>query len=319
VITTALPVHELDEQALQRRCWADDAADEFQRADRARVVSLRRANVEHLTLAKVDLRACRFFGAHNLHALSVESADSFALSPARFGRARRQAIAEEHEFRAGAGGSRAKSWFAGPTRGSVHAGADDRPSAFQIASVYRGLRRGQEDSKNEPGAADFYYGEMEMRRKHDPPGSPAQQAPGDPPLDMPAGSRAERGIITAYWLLSGYGLRASRAFLALAVTVLLFTVLFHLYGFQDRDKPFARPTQVVASERLPFPPPTGDVLDALISTDAWSYSAGTATAIVGAPDSQLRRAGRVLRVGLRIVGPMLIGLGLLALRGRVKR
>jgi hypothetical protein len=30
--------------------------------------------------------------------------------------------------------------------------------------VYRQLHKGREDAKNEPGAADFYYGECEMRR-----------------------------------------------------------------------------------------------------------------------------------------------------------
>jgi hypothetical protein len=30
--------------------------------------------------------------------------------------------------------------------------------------LYRALRKGREDAKDEPGAADFHYGEMEMRR-----------------------------------------------------------------------------------------------------------------------------------------------------------
>ncbi len=30
--------------------------------------------------------------------------------------------------------------------------------------MYRQLRKAVEGAKNEPGAADFYYGEMEMRR-----------------------------------------------------------------------------------------------------------------------------------------------------------
>jgi hypothetical protein len=34
----------------------------------------------------------------------------------------------------------------------------------RLAVLYRQLRKAQEDAKNEPGAADFYYGEMEMRR-----------------------------------------------------------------------------------------------------------------------------------------------------------
>ena len=49
------------------------------------------------------------------------------------------------------------------------------------------------------------------------------------------------------------------------------------------------------------------------------YTVGTATAIVGAPEAQLTQAGRALRVILRILSPLLIGLALLAIRGRVKR
>ena len=37
----------------------------------------------------------------------------------------------------------------------------------RIAAIYRSLRKANEDAKNEPGAADFYYGAMEMRR-HSP-------------------------------------------------------------------------------------------------------------------------------------------------------
>ncbi|MGX1887663.1 hypothetical protein [Streptomyces sp. NPDC055287] len=38
--------------------------------------------------------------------------------------------------------------------GAVHVGP------AQLAPVYRALRKAFEDSKKEPGAADFYYGEM---------------------------------------------------------------------------------------------------------------------------------------------------------------
>ncbi|MFC8146817.1 hypothetical protein ACFUKV_34545 [Streptomyces paradoxus] len=58
----------------------------------------------------------------------------------------------------------------------------------------RQLRKAFEDGKNEPGAADFYYGEMEMRR-HERTGT----------------TRAERGLLHDHWMLSGCGLRASRA------------------------------------------------------------------------------------------------------------
>jgi len=62
----------------------------------------------------------------------------------------------------------------------------------RLAVLYRALRKAQEDSKNEPGAADFYYGEMEMRR-HDPHTPWAEQV-----------------ILWLYWLVSGYGLRRLR-------------------------------------------------------------------------------------------------------------
>jgi hypothetical protein len=39
--------------------------------------------------------------------------------------------------------------------------------AGQIAELYRAFRKGGEDAKDEPDAADFYYGEMEMRRHAD--------------------------------------------------------------------------------------------------------------------------------------------------------
>jgi hypothetical protein len=46
---------------------------------------------------------------------------------------------------------------------------DQRSGALdsgQIAGLYRALRKGRGDIKDEPGAADFYYRVMEMRRAH---------------------------------------------------------------------------------------------------------------------------------------------------------
>jgi hypothetical protein len=65
------------------------------------------------------------------------------------------------------------------------------------------LRKGRQDAKDEPGAADFYYGEMEMRRHARGSASNRRRAS--------SRGRVERGILTAYWLVSGYGLRAWRA------------------------------------------------------------------------------------------------------------
>jgi uncharacterized protein YjbI with pentapeptide repeats len=277
-----------------------------------RVVSLDRSDVEHLTLGDVNLHNCRFFGSHNLHKLVIEAPDALPPAPDRVLWTRRRTVAEEHEWRALDTRRLAKGWYGAPTRPPTWLTVRPR-SPREIATTYRALRRGREENKDEPGAADLYYGEMEMRR------AVGQRGPVEPGSDTPDTPRAERIVLWAYWLLSGYGLRANRAFRALAVAVALSAALFYLYGFQDRHHPFARPQDAKVSKRLPFPPPAKAVGEALTSVDAWTYSVGTATSIIGAPESQLTTDGRVVRVVLRILGPLLIGLGLLAIRARVRR
>ena len=78
-----------------------------------------------------------------------------------------------------------------------------------------GASEGREDQGDSPGAADFYYGEMEMRR-HDPQSSPS-----------------ERAILTAYWLSSGYALRGLRAALGLLAVVAIFSCIFYSVGFEQ--------------------------------------------------------------------------------------
>ncbi|WP_353477055.1 hypothetical protein [Streptomyces violaceusniger] len=66
--------------------------------------------------------------------------------------------------------------------------------AVHVGPAYRALRKAFEDGKSKPGAADFYYGEMEMR-----------------PHDRTGTTRPERGLVHGFGTLSGYSLRASRA------------------------------------------------------------------------------------------------------------
>ena len=70
------------------------------------------------------------------------------------------------------------------------------------------IRKAQEDNKNEPGAADFYYGEMEMRRA-------AQST-----------SLSERFVLWLYWLFVGYGLRAMRPLVTLVVLICVVAIVF---------------------------------------------------------------------------------------------
>ncbi len=158
-----------------------------------RAVSLRGADAAHLVLTDVDLTHCRFAGTIHLDQLRLEGRCLLPAAPRglHWHRLRpvrwtpRRTLAEEQHWRA-ARHAAADGWMPAPDRAGVL-----EPAA--LAPVYRQLRKAFEYGKNEPGAADFYYGEMEMRR-HNP--------------DTP---RAERCLLTAYWALSGYGLRASRA------------------------------------------------------------------------------------------------------------
>ena len=103
----------------------------------------------------------------------------------------------------------------------------------------------------------------------------------------------ERGILTAYWLVSGYGLRAWRAVAGLAVVTALLAVAFHLVGFSVPPRPVSYWTSLLYAFRA-----TLSLTDDQVKLTAW---------------------GGLLQGILRLTGPVLLGLALLALRGRVKR
>jgi hypothetical protein len=174
--------------------------------------------------------------------------------------------------------------------------SDRGPTPHQIAAVYRALRKGVEERKNEPGAGDFYYGEMEMRRHTThtgpKPGDAAtlqDAAEYDSTRSTPWG---EKIVLFFYWLTSGYGLRASRRLIALAVTIVCSAVLLSRFGFDD-----ARPYG-------------GSLLSAVKSS----------ISLLRAPSERgLTDVGDVVTIALRLLGPLFFGLALLSLRGRVKR
>jgi len=286
------------------------------RGSQPRLVSLRRADVAGLTVAGVDLRACRFAGAHHLDQLRVEES-AFAFTPKCWRWTTRQTIAEEHHWRATfpyRGGqdsaprvvssnevSHSAGWY-----GRVHqppAWLKVEPlTAAQIAALYRALRKGREDNKDEPGAADLYYGEMEMRR-HDS-----------------TKPKAERFVLLLYWLFSGYALRASRAFAWILGIIAVATMLLATVGL---EQPVAAPVMITGT-----PPQLTLRIQALTSPSKdWSLPTrlGTAAlvalegAVFRASEQQLTYKGRLIQTALRLVGPVLLGLALLSIRGRVKR
>jgi uncharacterized protein YjbI with pentapeptide repeats len=248
-----------------------------------RVLSLRQANVGELTMSGIDLRTCRFVGAHNLDQLRMESDCLLPAPPAGHHYTPRVTIADEHAWRDAAG---KPGWWTEDVQPPNLTMRDWPPGiapAQQVAAAYRDLRKGREDRSDAPGAADFYYGEMEMRRHSRPsPADPAARA-------SPWG---ERALLTGYWLVSGYGLRATKAVAALVATIVVFAFALWPWGFKT-DVTFWR---------------------------ALLFSAESTVSLFRVPAKpELTAVGEAIQLPLRLLGPLFFGLALLSLRGRVKR
>jgi hypothetical protein len=241
------------------------------------LLSMRGADVAGLAVAGVDLRACRFADADHLDQLHIEESD-FASTPRGWRWTTRQVIAEEHHWRATHGPKDRRAGWYQPAQQPPACLAVESLTAAQVAALYRALRKGQEDSKDAPGAADFYYGEMELRR-HDP-----------------AKPKAERLVLLLYWLFSGYALRAGRALAWLLGILAVASVLLAAVGLEQ---------------------PAAD----------WSFAARLGTAALVALEGAVFRAseqpltylGRLIQAALRFAGPILLGLAVLSIRGRVNR
>jgi hypothetical protein len=277
-----------------------------------------------LVLADTDLSDCLFSGAFHLDQLRLEGRCTFARTPTGLHRrhliwpyrwSRRRTLAEEHHWRAQTAGQPAPASGQAPsprhwrTR-PHHPDSDQTPVSEGVAALYRHLRKAFEDGKNEPGAADFYYGEMEMRR-HDRTGTP----PG------------ERGLLWGYWLLSGYGLRASRALswllAAMAVTVLLVMGL----GLPDSSpRQVATGTVPADGGRVTLavdkqdPKLTLPVADRFTEERCDNALQVVLNSVVFRSSGQdLTTWGTYTEMVSRFTEPGLLALAILAMRGRIKR
>ncbi|MFJ9690440.1 pentapeptide repeat-containing protein, partial [Streptomyces bacillaris] len=273
-----------------------------------RVASLRGVDAAHLVLADVDLSPCLFTGTVHLDQLRLEGACTFDTTPAPVGGrlrrppvrfTKRRVLAEEHHWRATQPGA-VQGWH------SAEPGAG-RAGPLQLAPVYRALRKGFEDGKHEPGAADFYFGEMEMRRHAD---------------DIP---RAERWLLTAYWALSGYGLRASRALAWLGAAMLLTIGLLMGFGIaQDTPKQTATGTVPSGGGKVTFQidkddpeNPTGNRFTGERFEKALNVTLNSV--VFRSSGQDLTTAGTYIEMTSRLAEPVLLGLAVLAIRNRVKR
>jgi hypothetical protein len=265
------------------------------------LLSLSGVDASQLLLIDLDLSECRFTGAFNLDQLRFEGSRCRFAEPPRprgwrraLSPTRRQMLAEERDRRSG----RRRFAWQPPRHPSVPALEPER-----ILTAYRRLRKAQEDAKNEPGAADFYYGEMEMRRH-------ASTTPA-----------AEKLILTLYWAVSGYGLRAARALWALFITLALSTVAFATVGFASSQTvrylpvPPSRPGLATAYEQVGVAGPHPGWLSALF------YSLHSSTSLLSSalPALPLTNAGEAVQIALKLLGPVFVGLAILAVRNRIKR
>ncbi|WP_063892264.1 MULTISPECIES: pentapeptide repeat-containing protein [unclassified Streptomyces] len=276
------------------------------RDPRVRVASLRGVDAAHLVLSDLDLSGCLFAGTVHLDQLRLEGACTFDTTPpavwwrwppVRF--TERRVLAEEHHWRASQPGA-VQGW-------NVAVLGAGRAGPLQLASVYRALRKAFEDGKHEPGAADFYYGEMEMRRHAD---------------DIP---RSERKLLTAYWALSGYGLRASRALAWLGAAMLLTIVLLMAFGLaQDTPKQTATGTVPAGGGKVTFEidkddpqNPTGNRFTGKRFENALNVTLNSV--VFRSSGQDLTTAGTYIEMTSRLTEPVLLGLAVLAVRNRVKR
>ncbi|MGV9605819.1 pentapeptide repeat-containing protein [Streptomyces sp. NPDC003631] len=273
-----------------------------------RMASLRGVDAAHLVLADVDLSGCLFTGTVHLDQLRLEGACSFdkvppgtqwrRWRPIRF--TQRRTLAEEHHWRASQP-SAVSGW-------NVAVFGAARIGPAQLAPVYRALRKAFEDGKNEPGAADFYYGEMEMRRR-----------------DSANTTSAERGLLHAYWGLSGYGLRAVRALGWLAAAMLITIVLLMGFGIpQDSPKQEATGTVPPGGGKVTFEidkddprNPTGN----RFTDDRFEKALNVTlnSVVFRASGQDLTTAGTYIEMTSRLLEPSLLALAVLAVRGRIKR
>jgi hypothetical protein len=314
-LLTGMPNLADAELAAQEKQIAQEWLRAGETSARPQLLSLHRANVAGLGLSNITLADCRFAGAHNLDKMRLEADVSFAPTPsslARLSWERRQVIAEERTWRASRhhrSGWSAPCWpdWLGDRPGPLDPG--------QIAGLYRALRKGREDIKDEPGAGDLYYGEMEMRRH------------------SPTTPKAERAIIWLYWLISGYGLRALRSLAALVIFGVIVTAGLTGWGVTAADLVTAPPQHLAGTvtttphQRVQISATLNGISPQQPPASAAWTIARTQTALEVAlesfafrsTDQPLTTTGVRITTAARILGPVLLALALLAIRNRVKR
>jgi uncharacterized protein YjbI with pentapeptide repeats len=279
----------------------------------AAVASLRDLDVERLVLTDVDLSLCRFSGMHRVDQIRMDGRCVFAFD--HYGG--RRALAEEHHWRVlentekgrarsrldritvsilGKLGRPTREWMPAPD-------GDERAGPARLEVLYRQLRKATEDGKNEPGAASFYYGEMEMRRA--------------------ATTRSSlKLLLWLYWATSGYGLRAGRSLSCLAVLIATTVLALTLFGFPASGGD-VKADGVISGIFGPRPIVVTIHEDKTVRSFSPRVEKSTEIAlnavIFRGADNDLTLPGRYIDIVARLFGPLFLGLTLRGIRNQLKR
>jgi Pentapeptide repeats (9 copies) len=249
-------------------------------AGRSQLISLRRTNVENLAL-NLDLRRCRFQDAHRLDKLRIEGCDLFAVSP--------RGWTIRHPW------PPSLRW----TRRQVLAEECDWRYQRQKRPEWRilpedGLVR-EFTALDPEQIANIYRALRKGREDNRDVAGSSDFYYGE--MEMRRQSRSsssswgERAVLFLYWLTSGYGTRVLRPLTLLFATIFSFAALLHSWGFA---RPVSFPRSLV-------------------------YAAAYAVSLSYENKLDLTALGEALQIGLRLLGPLFLGLILLSIRGRVTR
>jgi hypothetical protein len=177
----------------------------------------------------------------------------------------------------------------------VLSSVDNVVAAPQVEVVYRQLRAGLEASKAAPAAADFYYGEMEMRRR--------------------SARLGERLLLNLYKWVGGYGVRPLRPFF-FYMALLLGTAGLGAMANQRHDSWFTvRCSQVEIAQ---CQGPKADVRSTRFGRVLVAV-ARNSISLLSAPDDGLKPMGSALLLVERFGSITLLGLAAIGVRSKVQR
>jgi uncharacterized protein YjbI with pentapeptide repeats len=262
-----------------------------------RLISAQGADLSSVVIAGLDVKALRFRGAAGIDGLQIETGVAFEYAPQGW-RTHREVIAEEHEMRSAVAST--AGWYPPPCRNDHSAHEDGSVSTAELARIYRGLRKAREDSRDGPGASDFYYGEMEMRRLN--AREQLHTASSRKAWLLHAGNLL---LLESYRLVGGYGVRPVRPsllFVGLAIAGA---------GFVDTANLIHHIEPYTGLNTVHYAP--ADFSDAAVFVLRSALLLPTSASIV------VTAGGEWVQIAARLLGPVLLGLFGFGLRSGIRR